>query len=156
MSCQKKLPSILMFDDLVEFIRDWMQEASNLADRLASLVLGRVPGEHGDSEAQPILSRHECLPSRKQSQSITYPPPNRSIVVAPGTFHHVFFLLPFGVEACFFFKKLRLQAAELLRPCRSFLESRNRNRSLESPMCNCFVRFSSSHLFCGYCNHFEK
>jgi len=27
------------------------EEASNLADRLASLVLGRVPGEHGDSEA---------------------------------------------------------------------------------------------------------
>ena len=27
----------------------------------------------------------------------------------------------------------------------------HRNRSLESPMCNCFVqRFSSSHLFCGY------
>ena len=48
---QKKLPSILMFDFGEILVIPWMQEASNLADRLASLVLGRVPS-HGDSEAQ--------------------------------------------------------------------------------------------------------
>lgn len=48
-----------MFDFGEILVIPWMQEASNLADRLASLVLGRVPS-HGDSEAQRKWSTANC------------------------------------------------------------------------------------------------